>query len=105
MVSTEVSAWNAGAAGLPVAGAAGRLAAGAVGTGEAVVDGVVPGPVMAVPGSERAGLADVPLGDGRAVPGEAGRVPAHPAASRPAAMAVVTARTVAAGRRSGRAAV
>jgi hypothetical protein len=67
---------------------------------------------MAVPGSERAGLADVPPGDGRAVPEEGRTVPegeggdpAHPAASRPATMAAVAARTAATGRRSGRAAV
>lgn len=94
-----------------VAGA-GLLVAGAVGTGDAVVAGVVPGAVIAVLGSERAGLAGVPRGDGRAVPDEGLAVPeeecvvpAHPAASRPATMAAVTARTAAAGRRSGRAAV
>jgi hypothetical protein len=105
VVSTKVSAWNAGAAALLVATAVGLLAAGAVGAGEAVAAGVVPGAVMAVLDSERAGLADVPLGDGRAIPEEPGGVPAHPAASRPAAMAVVNARTAATGRRSGRTAV
>jgi hypothetical protein len=104
-VSAEVLAWNTGPEEPLAAGVADPLAAGAVGAGDAVVAGAVPGVVMAAPGSERAGLADAPPGDGRGAPEEEGEVPAHPAVRRPASVAAITARTAITGRRGGRAAV
>ena len=83
MVSADVLAWNTGPAGL--------LVTGAVGVRDAAVAGAGPGVVVAAAGSGRAGLADVPPGDGRGTPEAGGGVPPHPAASRPSAAAAITA--------------
>ena len=93
MVSAEVLAWNTGPTGL--------LVTGAVGVGDAAVAGAGPGVVVVAVGSGRAGLADVPPGDGRGTPEAGGWVRPHPAASRPSAAAVITTVTALARQRSG----
>ena len=88
-----------------MAGVAEPLVAGVTEAGDAVVAEPVPGVpgvVMAVLGSERAGLADAPPDDGPGTPEGSDDVPAHPAvAVRPSMTAAITAGTAISGRRSG----
>jgi len=73
-VSPEVLAWNTSPAG---------AVTGALGVRDADVAGAEPGVVIVAVGVERAGLADVPPGDGRGTPGVGGCVPAHPRRAGP----------------------